>query len=190
MTLVPPSAGEPRHLPPEPSAYAVPSPPTAGSAWSGPPGSPMSAPAQPRSRPSWVAWTALGLSALTFLLATSIGILYAADRLSSDGPVSSAVQPDEGEEGEEPYDAGYPAWGQVEVADGGAISAGALAASVREAIVDSFEEGLVVSDLTCSAIDAPRKDVVSTCSGEIEDLEAFVVVYLTDAYGSFVATVY
>lgn len=196
MTLVPPSPDESQRVPPAPTtAYAVPSPPTSGSAWTGPPGSPTSARAQARSRPSWVAWTALGLSALTFLMATSIGILYAVDRLSSADPVSSSAQSGQGDggdgdAGDAPYDAGYPAWGQAELTDGGAIGADALATSVEQAIIDTFENGLVVNDLTCSPIAAARKDVISTCSGEIEDIEAFVVVYLIDDDGSFVATVY
>ena len=176
MTLTPPSAGDPYRVPSAPPAYAVSSPPEAGSPWSA---QPETSPGPGRARPSWVAWTALGLSALTFLATMSLGIVYAADRLGSSGPSEGFY-----------YDAGMPSWGQVDLAPSGAATDIALSDSVTEALVDGLEDGVPVEDVYCEALPGPKKDTVATCSVLVDEVDSTVVLFFLDDEGGYLATLY
>jgi hypothetical protein len=174
MTVIPPSAGDQYRVPSAPPAYAVPSPSADGSPWSGPPQEP-SGPG--RARPSWVAWTALGLSALSFLIAMSIGIIYAAERLG-------------GSSEEFYYDAGMPSWGSVDLTPSGAATDIALTDSVTDALVEGLEDGVPVEDVYCEALPGPKKDTVATCSALVDELDSTVVLFFLDDEGGYLATLY
>ncbi len=176
MTVTPPSAGDPYRVPSAPPAYAVPSPSAVGSPWSGPP---QTASNSGGSRPSWVAWTALGLSALTFLITMSIGIIYAAERLGGSGSSEEFF-----------YDAGMPSWGTVDLTPTGAATDVALTSSVTEALVDGLEDGIPVEDVFCDALPAPKKDTVATCSALVDELDSTVVLFFLDDDGGYLATLY
>lgn len=179
MSVTPPSATTPAGTPQ--SAYAV------------PPHVPLGGPATPPAgaresrRPSWVAWTALGLSALSFVVATSVGVVLAAQTLSGD---SSEEPLEEGLY----YDAGMPVWGEVALAPSGAATERILTDSLEEALRTGIEDydGSAddIGDVYCEALTAPRKDSVATCSATIADVESTVVLFFTDDDGSYVATVY
>ncbi|MEO7268623.1 MAG: hypothetical protein ABIW49_05395 [Knoellia sp.] len=174
MTLTPLSAGDPFRMPSASPAYAVPSAPAAGSPWSGPP---QESPGPGRARPSWVAWTALGLSALSFLITMSIGIVYAADRLG-------------GSSEEFYYDAGMPSWGAVDLTPTGAATDIALTDSVTDALVEGLEDGVPVEDVFCEALPGPKKDTVATCSALVDELDSTVVLFFLDDDGGYLATLY
>ncbi|MFC7485144.1 hypothetical protein ACOCJ7_01355 [Knoellia sp. CPCC 206453] len=178
MTLTPPSAGDPYRVPSAPPAYAVPSPPAAAadSPWSGPPQAP---PTAGRAHPSWVAWTALALSALTFLITMSIGIIYAVERLGGSGSSEDFF-----------YDAGMPSWGSVDLAPSGAATELALTNSVTEALVDGLEDGIPVEEVFCEPLPAPKKDTVATCSALVDELDSTVVLFFLDDDGGYLATLY
>lgn len=192
MSLTPPSSGAPQDAQPAAPHGGPPATPWGAAPPQGPyavqpppvPGAPTPV-ASRGSRPSWVAWTALGLSAVSFLVATSIGILYAADALSDGGAAA--------EEGLY-YDAGLPAWGVVELSPTGQATERALTDSVEEALVSGIEafDGTAedLGDVFCEALAAPRKNSVGTCSAIVQDTESTVVLVFTDDEGSFLATMY
>lgn len=195
MTIPPPSVGDPNRVPAAPLPYAAASPPEVVAPWAGSPagqqgvppqvapwagspgtlGTPTPAPAS--ARPSWVAWTALGLSALAFLLATAIGILYAADRFG--GSLNETF-----------YDAGTPTWGAVDLTETGAVTDRALTDSVTEAVIDVLGDGVPIENVLCEALPAPRTNSVATCSALIDKLDSTVVLFFTDDSGSYLATIY
>lgn len=174
MSLTPPPSG----ASPDPSwasasprpSYAVQPPPA--------PGAPLSA-ASPMRRPSWVAWAALGLSALSFLVATSVGILHTVDRF---GPSASSE--------EWVWDAGLPAWGEVELTPTGATTDRALTDAVTDALVEVLEDGVRVENVLCEALPGPKKDTVATCSALVDEYDSTIVVFFTDDRGRFLATLY
>ena len=139
-------------------------------------------------RPSWVAWTALVLSAATFLLTMSIGIVYAVDRISGGG--SSTLADDEGPY----YDAGMPSWGKVVLSPTGQATERALTDSVEEALRVGFEDfdndPDEIEDVYCAALPAPKKDTVATCSVTAVDVESTVVLFFTDDDGSYLTTLF
>ena len=143
-------------------------------------------------RPSWVAWTALALSALSFLLAASVGILYAVDRFGGGSSAGDASQDDAGYY----YDAGLPAWGRIELSPTGAATELALNHGVKGAFEEAFAEGLegeeapVMDEVFCEPLAKVAKDVVTTCATTVDDYESTVVLYFTADDGTFLATLY
>lgn len=196
MTVPPPSADDPYRVPSAFPAYAGPSPSEAGAPWPagqggqggfsglggfGGPGAPGPA----KSRPSWVAWVALGLSALSFVLATSIGIIYAANTLSaSDGPDGEGLY----------YDAGMPSWGSVELTDTGDVEEFTLTESLDRYLKEGIEEfggrPEDISDITCEALVQPKKNSVGTCSVVVQDVDSTVVLFFLNDQGAYLATLY
>lgn len=195
MSHTQPPAGDPFRAPSGPAPASAPAQsaaaptPYAGPhpAWTGgpvPSPGPGPSPAQPPAKPgpSWVAWLALALSALAFVVATTVGILYAVHSVGPDRPSSAS--------GEEFfYDAGLPAWGSVDLTPTGAVTDRALTDAVDVAYGDS-DDGIAMQDLLCEALPAPRKDTVTTCSATVDDLESTIVVFFTDDRGTFLATLY
>ncbi|GAA4118096.1 hypothetical protein GCM10022415_16600 [Knoellia locipacati] len=142
--------------------------------------------AAPTNRPSWVAWTALALSAAAFVVATGVGIVYAANTLS-DG---SADGSGEGLF----YDAGMPVWGTVELAPSGAATERILTDSLEDALrtgIEDFDGSAEdISDVYCEALTAPRTNSVATCVASVQDVETTVVLVFLDDEGGYLATVY
>lgn len=169
--------------PPPGDHYGVPSASFAYAAQ--PPSAPLSPPA---SRPSWVSWTALGLSALSFIIATSVGIIYAADRFGSTGSTGSSSGD------ESMYDAGLPSWGTVPLTPSGQATDVALTDSLEEALQTGIEDfgGAAedVEDVFCEALPAPKKDSVGTCSVTVQGVDSTVVLFFTDNDGNYLATLY
>jgi len=141
----------------------------------------------PTNRPSWVAWTALALSAAAFVVATSVGVVYAANTLSDGG---SGDGSGEGLF----YDAGMPVWGTVELAPSGAATERILTDSLEEALrtgIEDFEGSAEdISDVYCEALTAPRTNSVATCVATVQDVETTVVLVFLDDEGGYLATVY
>lgn len=181
MTLTTPSAGDQYRVPSAPPAYAGPPPSLGAAPWpAGPgahglPGGPVPA----RARPSWVAWAALGLSALSFFIATSIGIIYAADRLGASESSEEYF-----------YDAGQPSWGTVDLAPSGAATELALNNGVAQALQDSFEEGVPIEEVYCEPLPAPKRDTVTSCSVLVDEIDSTVVLLFLNDKGAFLATLY
>ncbi|WP_106298957.1 hypothetical protein [Knoellia remsis] len=121
---------------------------------------------------------ALGVSALSFLIALSVGVLFAADRVGSGGDEVWG------------YDAGLPAWGEVELTPTGAVTDRTFTDSVETAVVDVLEDGTPVEDLLCEALPAPRKDTVTSCGAVIDGFDTTIVVLFLDDNGGFMATLY
>ncbi|WP_353952263.1 hypothetical protein V6K52_02125 [Knoellia sp. S7-12] len=191
MTFTPPTPGEPQRAPSAPMPYAAHSPAVAGPPGSGqpvsPPTPPQGSPGHARARPSWVAWTALGLSALSFLIATSIGIIYAAHSLSG-------TEGSQGSEGEGLYyDAGMPSWGSVDLSATGQAEKRSLTDSVEEALKQGIEDfdgnADDISNVSCEGL-APKKDSVATCSVTVQDYDSTVVLFFLDDDGGYLATLY
>lgn len=138
--------------------------------------------AAPRARPSWVAWTALALSATSLLVATSVGIVYAANTLS-DGEDEGLF-----------YDAGMPVWGTVELSPTGAATERTLTDSLEEALrtgIQDFDGSAEdIGDVHCEALAAPRRNSVGVCGATVQDVETTVVLVFTDDEGGYLATVY
>lgn len=147
-----------------------------------------SPPATSGARPSWVAWTALALSAATLLLTMALGIVYAVDRIS--GGSSSAFADEEGPY----YDAGMPSWGQVVLSPTGQATERALTDSVEEALRQGFEDfdndPDELEDVYCAALPAPKKDTVATCSVTAVGVDSTVVLVFTDDDGGYLTTLY
>ncbi|MFC7490241.1 MULTISPECIES: hypothetical protein [unclassified Knoellia] len=143
-------------------------------------------PAPGATRPAWVAWTALALSALSFVIATSIGILYAVDRFSESVPSPAPSSSDE----ELLYDAGFPAWGTVDIAPSGAVTEIALNNAVTDALTEALDDESTVNDVFCDALLAPKKDLVTTCSVSVDEYDSTVVLFFVDTEGDFLATLY
>ena len=153
-----------------------------------PPSSVAPPPVTSGSRPSWVAWTALALSAATLLLTMALGIVYTVDRVS--GASSSALADEEGPY----YDAGMPSWGQVTLSPTGQATERALTDSVEQALRQGFEDfdndPDQLEDVSCAALPAPRKDTVATCSVTAVGVDSTVVLFFTDDDGSYLTTLF
>ncbi|KGN29838.1 hypothetical protein N802_10440 [Knoellia sinensis KCTC 19936] len=134
-----------------------------------------------------MAWLALGLSALSFLIATSVAILYAADRLSDDAPLESA-------ESYSLYDAGLPAWGTVGLTTTGRASKGMVEGSVERALQGAVEDfGGSADDITgvrCKDLANVKQDSVASCSLMIQDYPGTAVLTFLDDNGSYLVTLY
>ncbi|EAQ00734.1 hypothetical protein JNB_11184 [Janibacter sp. HTCC2649] len=126
-----------------------------------------------------MAWTALGLSALSFLITMSIGIIYAADRLGSSGSSEDFY-----------YDAGMPSWGSVDLAPSGAATELALTSSVTDALYEALDDGVPVDEVFCEALPGPKKDTVATCSALVDELDSTIVLVFLDNEGGYLATLY
>ena len=182
MSFTSPQPGDPRPVPAVPASPAAPhAAPHPG--YAGPPQ--LAAPGGPRSRPSWVAWTALGLSALSFVVASSVGILYAVNSFAGESQSGN---------GGLFYDAGLPSWGSVDLTPSGQATERALTDSVEEALKNGIQDfdgsAEDVTDTFCEAVSAPKKDSVATCSAMVQDTDATVVLFFTDNEGSYLATLY
>lgn len=186
MSFPPPSPGG--HHATQPPSYAVeppsgPAAPGAGVPVAGGPVAGGPAPAGPSgARPSWVAWTALALSATSLVVATSVGIVYAANTLSDGG--------DEGLY----YDAGMPVWGTVELSPTGQATERTLTDSVEEALrtgIEDFDGSAEdIGDVYCEALEAPKRNSVGVCGATVQDIDSTVVLFFTDDEGGYLATLY
>ena len=190
MSIQPPSSGDPRGVPSAPSVYAVPSSFPPGAPWSGPPVASTS-PMPTRAGTSWVAWLALGLSALALVVAMSAGVVYAANSLSAGNAVEGAGALD----GEVLYyDAGMPSWGSVELTDTGDVEEFTLEQSVEKYVNEGLEEfggdAGEASEVDCEALVQPKKDSVGTCSLVVQDVDSTVVLFFLNDQGAYLATLY